>query len=293
MKVKSIKLSASIAAQFTANTETKAVVIDGVIYVALGDFSSLLGSGGTADAEDEEVPAKKEAPAKSVPSKKSAPAKKAAVEEEVEPEEIEEKAAPAKRKPAAKASKEEPAAPETPEEIETAIVGILGDLDNAEINDKKATDLIVALGDDVDVKAVRALVQGFQEDPKADMAEVAAEITALITGEEVEMAKPAKKATSKKAASKKDDDKEEETRPTKKTAKKAEPEEEAEPEAVEIDELEEGDEISVWFDSLEDWFPGTVKTKNKKGVLVLFEDGDEVIMDAEEHTEIVRYPEAD
>lgn len=280
MKVVTIKTSVNLVAQIAANVDHKVIVHEGRVYADLGDFTSLLGAQPVEDPEETSAaPVKTKAPA-------AAPAKRTPAK----PAEAEEPAAPAKpvRASRAKPAKEvaAPAGDKTAEEIESEVVGILGDLDQAEINDKKAGDLIIALGSDVsDTKAIRGLISEFVSDPSADMADVATAITAAVLGEapaeEAAPAKPAR-ATKSKAA-------------VKKVEPEPEPEEPAddnsEGTAVEIGDLEEGDEVAVWFESMEEWYTGKVlKVSKKSGTIVKYdEDQEEVVLDPEEHTEIIRY----
>lgn len=288
------------------NGEVEAIVSDGNVFVKMGDFSGILGADAVNDAvkgTSKSAPAKKEeaeeAPAQETkkPARKS-PAKKTAKVEEPEEEEAEEEdeepAKPAKKAPAKKsapAKKAEPAKESSNEELEESVFGILGDLDDATVNEKKAVDMLVALGEDVDKKAITKVIKEFQENAELDTEDVAKDLIAIISGEEAEEeeAPAPKKKTAAKAPAK-----------SKAPAKKVEePEdeeadedgEEDEGEEVTIKDLKEGDDIDVYFESLEDWFSGIVKKVARGKVTVEFEDGDVVVLNEEEHSAITRFAE--
>lgn len=282
------------------NGEVEAIVSDGNVFVKMGDFSGILGADAVNDAvkgTSKSAPAEKkeEAPAEETkkPARKS-PAKKTAKVEEPEEEEAEEEdeepAKPAKKAPAKKsasAKKEAPAKESSNEELEESVFGILGDLDDATVNEKKAVDMLVALGDDVDKKAITKVIKEFQENAELDTEDVAKNLIAIISGEEAEEeeAPAPKKKTAAKAPAKS-------KAPAKKVEEPEDEEEEGEEdegEDVTIKDLKEGDDVDVYFESLEDWFSGIVKKVARGKVTVEFEDGDVVVLNEEEHSAITRF----
>ena len=167
---------------------------------------------------------------------------------------------------------------ETASEENSELVGqvgeILEDFDAGKKNKKKAISAIVALGEDVDADAVTELVEGFEDDADADIDDVAKKIADVVSGVEVESAeeeedeKPAKKSP-------------------KKDSKKAPKEE-----LVDVDDLEVGDRVSVyWDDENKDWFDGKVKSIKKGKVVIAYDDDTEEPIDPEVHTKIKRLAE--
>ena len=94
---------------------------------------------------------------------------------------------------------------------------------------------------------------------------------------------PKKVAKPVKEDEEEEDEEEEEEEKPKKGAKK-----ESNAASVKVKELKVGDEVSVYWSNLDDWFQGEV-TKVKDGkAYVKYEDGDTEVIDPEIHTEIKR-----
>ena len=166
---------------------------------------------------------------------------------------------------------EETASEENSELVEQ-VGEILEDFDAGKKNKKKAISAIVALGEDVDADAVTELVEGFEDDADADIDDVAKKIADVIAGgaEEPE---------------------EEEEKPAKKSPKKGGKKESKE-ELVDVDDLEVGDRVSVyWDDENKDWFDGEVKSIKKGKVVIAYDDDTEEPIDPEVHTKIKRLAE--
>jgi len=155
------------------------------------------------------------------------------------------------------------------DELHNNVSEILEDFDGGKKNKKKTISALCALGDDVDKDAVTELVEEFEDDADADIDETADKIVAVINGEEPE---------------EDEDDDEEEKKPKKKGGKKSKEE------LVDVDDLEVGDRVSVWWDDdNKDWFDGEVKSISKKGkVVIAYDDDTEEPIDPEIHTKIKR-----
>ena len=179
---------------------------------------------------------------------------------------------PAPKKSAPKpAPQEEEAADEkvyTEDELIDNIADVLEDFDSGKKNKKKAVAAIIAFAeneDDVDATAVSEALSDFEDDEKASIDVMAEQIAKLLTK---------KKGKSTAAKSKK---------------KPAEPE----GEDVEIDDLEKGDLVAVYWDDEETkgWFNGKVSSIKKGIVKVKYDDGSEDDLDPEVHTKIRRLEE--
>jgi len=162
---------------------------------------------------------------------------------------------------------EKPADEDGGDELIDNIADVLEDFDGGKKNKKKAAAAIIALAeneDDVDADAVNEALTEFEDDEAANIDDVAESIAKLLT--------PKKSKTS--AKSKK---------------KPAEPE----GEDVEIDDLEKGDLVAVYWDDEETkgWFNGKVSSIKKGIVKVKYDDGSEDELDPEVHTKIRRLEE--
>lgn len=162
---------------------------------------------------------------------------------------------------------EKPADEDGGDELIDNIADVLEDFDGGKKNKKKAAAAIIALAeneDDVDADAVNEALTEFEDDEAANIDDVAESIAKLLT--------PKKSKTS--AKSKK---------------KPAEPE----GEDVEIDDLEKGDLVAVYWDDEETkgWFNGKVSSIKKGIVKVKYDDGSEDELDPEVHTKIRKLEE--
>lgn len=146
------------------------------------------------------------------------------------------------------------------------VADLLEDFDAGKKNKKKTIAAIVALGDDdVDEDKVTELVEHFEEDGDADLDETAKDIADVLNGK-VEK-KPAKKSS--KRSKKKDDE-----------------------DLVDVDDLEVGDRVSVWWDDdNQEWFDGEVKSIKKGKVTISYDDETEDVIDPDVHTKIKRLAE--
>lgn len=152
------------------------------------------------------------------------------------------------------------------DDLTDKVADLLEDFDAGKKNKKKTIAAIVALGDDdVDEDKVAELVGHFEEDADADLDETAKDIADVLNGE-VEK-KPAKKSP-KRGKKKEDED------------------------LVDVDDLEVGDRVSVWWDDdNQEWFDGEVKSIKKGKVTIAYDDDTEDVIDPEVHTKIKRLAE--
>ena len=170
--------------------------------------------------------------------------------------EAEEEEAP--KKPAAGKGKVSPIAEDVTEVLEK--------LDSGKFKEEEAVKALVKLGDDVDKKAVTKLVDKMMADSETPIADYVKQFVAAIEGGAAE--------------------EEEEPAPTRRGAKAAaEPKKEL---IKDFEDLEVDDKIEAYFDDLDDTFKGTVISVGRKGVMVLWEDGDKLELDEENNTTVYR-----
>lgn len=152
------------------------------------------------------------------------------------------------------------------DDLTDKVADLLEDFDAGKKNKKKTIAAIVALCDeDVDEDKVTELVDHFEEDADADLDETAKDIADVLNGK-VEK-NPAKKSP-KRGKKKEDED------------------------LVDVDDLEVGDRVSVWWDDdNQDWFDGEVKSIKKGKVTIAYDDDTEDVIDPEVHTKIKRLAE--
>lgn len=142
------------------------------------------------------------------------------------------------------------------------VADLLEDFDAGKKNKKKTISALCNLVDDVDEDKVTELVEKFEEDTEADLDEIADEIAKVLNGE------APKKTPKKGKKSKKDED------------------------LVDVDDLEVGDRVSVWWDDdNQEWFDGEVKSIKKGKVVIAYDDDTEEPIDPEVHTKIKRLAE--
>lgn len=152
----------------------------------------------------------------------------------------------------------------TEDSLVDEIATILEDFDGGKKNKKKTISSIVALGDDVDSDAVAELITEFEDDAEADIDEMATKLSDIVNGKKPK--KETKKAPAKKS-------------------KKTEA-------LVEIEDLEVGDRVSVyWADENEDWFDGKVESIKKGKVMIAYDDDTKEAIDPEVHTKIKKLAE--
>lgn len=307
-----IKPVATIVAQFAAGVEVECIQHEGKMFmpVIAGDFDTV-----DDGKKVEDSPAPKKSAPKSAPQEEEAADEKVYTEDELMDMDVKEltkilkndfKVNPddfdgkntnkklrnlildAQEKGGADDSSDEEAEDEKPapkkgkskdveEEVEDDgddelidnIADVLEDFDGGKKNKKKAAAAIIALAeneDDVDAEAVNEALSDFEDDENASIDVVAEQIAKLLT----------KKKGGKTSAAK-----------SKK--KPAEPE----GEDVEIDDLEKGDLVAVYWDDEETkgWFNGKVSSIKKGVVKVKYDDGSEDELDPEVHTKIRRLEE--
>ena len=301
MVIGKIKPSATLVAQFPAGVEVDAIQHEGRIFmpvVSMGEFAT---TEEPAPKKDEPAPSKPAAPASESKSAKTASSGKTYTEDElmemdtksllkmckemgIDPDATDGKNTNKKLRTLILSAQEEggdgddneeteETASEENSELVEQVGEILEDFDAGKKNKKKAISAIVALGEDVDADAVTELVEGFEDDADADIDDVAKKIADVIAGgaeepEEEEEEKPAKKSPKKGG--------------------KKEPKEEL----VDVDDLEVGDRVSVyWDDENKDWFDGEVKSIKKGKVVIAYDDDTEEPIDPEVHTKIKRLAE--
>ena len=306
MVIGKIKPSATLVAQFPAGVEVEAIQHEGRIFmpvVSMGEFAATGDDAPSAPARKSEpsAPAAK----KDAPAPKSEPATSAATkytEDElaemdtkdllkmckemgIDPDATDGKNTNKKLRTLILSAQEEGGDGDNNEETEetaseenSELVGqvgeILEDFDAGKKNKKKAISAIVALGEDVDADAVTELVEGFEDDADADIDDVAKKIADVIAG-----------------GAEEPEEEEEEEKPAKKSPKKGSKKESKE-ELVDVDDLEVGDRVSVyWNDENKDWFDGEVKSIKKGKVVIAYDDDTEEPIDPEVHTKIKRLAE--
>ncbi len=193
-------------------------------------------------------------------------------QEEVEEEEEEDDApAPTSRrakKEEVAEDEEEEEAPADEDDERATLIDIFTRYDAVDIDDKKCIKELITFG--YEKEDAQGILDDFNEDTEV---EIEAFVDALLSDEEEEEEDepaPAKKSSKK-----------EEDAPAPK-GKKA-----AKEKKVEIDELEVGDKVKVYFESEEEYYTGEVKSIDKKGnVTVDYDDNTTDVLDEEENTEI-------
>lgn len=160
--------------------------------------------------------------------------------------------------PAADDAEEDDAPAEEGSELLAKVGEILEDFDSGKMRRAKVITSLQALGTDgADMNSVEKYVIAFEEDTEASIDDIAAKITAALSGV---------KASSKK-----------------KPARSAKKEEKL----IDADDLEVGMKISVyWADENKDWFDGEVKSIKKGKITIAYEDGTEEVYDPAIHTKI-------
>lgn len=295
-----IKPIATIVAQFAAGVEVECIQHEGKMFmpVIAGDFDTV-----DDGKKIEDSPAPKKSAPKPAPQEEEAADEKVYTEDElmdmdvkeltkilkndfkINPDDFDGKNTnkklrnlildaeagdekPAPKKGKSKVEEEEETEDGSDDELIDNIADVLEDFDSGKKNKKKAVAAIIAFAeneDDVDATAVSEALSDFEDDEKASIDVMAEQIAKLLTK---------KKGKSTAAKSKK---------------KPAEPE----GEDVEIDDLEKGDLVAVYWDDEETkgWFNGKVSSIKKGIVKVKYDDGSEDDLDPEVHTKIRRLEE--
>ena len=278
MVIGKIKPSATLVAQFPAGVEVDAIQHEGRIFmpvVSMGEFATT--EEPAPAKKDEPAPSKPAAPASDGKPAKTASSGKTYTEDElmemdtksllkmckemgIDPDATDGKNTNKKLRTLILSAQEEggdgddneETASEENSELVEQVGEILEDFDAGKKNKKKAISAIVALGEDVDTDAVTELVEGFEDDADADIDDVAKKIADVIAGGA----------------------------------------EESKEELVDVDDLEVGDRVSVyWDDENKDWFDGEVKSIKKGKVVIAYDDDTEEPIDPEVHTKIKRLAE--
>ena len=303
MKIGKIKPAATLVAQFAAGVEVDAIQHEGKMFlpvVGMGDFEAT--GGKVEDDSVEEVPAKK--PAKKTSAKETKSEETEEIHEytedelmemspkeltnilkkefEIDPNDYDGKNTNKKLRGLILDAQEKILSDDADEDTEDddskggasdelteKVASILEDFDSGAKNKKKTIASICKLSDDADEDAVADLVDKFEEDADADLDKMATKIVASFGG----------------AAEKDDDDEDEEEKPSEKSPKSKKKKENL----VDVDDLEVGDRVSVWWDDdNQEWFDGEVKSIKKGKVTIAYDDDTEEVIDPEVHTKIKR-----
>lgn len=152
------------------------------------------------------------------------------------------------------------------DDLTDKVADLLEDFDAGKKNKKKTIAAIVALvDDDVDEDKVTELVEHFEEDGDADIDVTAENIADILNGK---VEKKSAKKSPKRGKKKEDED------------------------LVDVDDLEVGDRVSVWWDDdNQEWYDGEVKSIKKGKVTISYDDDTEEVIDPEVHTKIKRLAE--
>lgn len=146
------------------------------------------------------------------------------------------------------------------------VADLLEDFDSGTKSKKKVIASICGLVDDADEDAVADLVDKFEDNADADIDEMAEKIAKALDGETSD-----------------DEEEEEEKKPSKKSTPKKSKKEKL----VDVDDLEVGDKVSVWWDDdNQEWFDGEVSSIKKGKVTIAYDDDTEEVIDPEVHTKI-------
>lgn len=277
-----IKPVATIVAQFAAGVEVECIQHEGKMFmpVIAGDFDTV-----DDGKKIEDSPAPKKSAPKPAPQEEEAADEKVYTEDElmdmdvkeltkilkndfkINPDDFDGKNTNKKLRNLILDAQEK-GGDNSDDELIDNIADVLEDFDSGKKNKKKAVAAIIAFAeneDDVDATAVSEALSDFEDDEKASIDVMAEQIAKLLTK---------KKGKSTAAKSEK---------------KPAEPE----GEDVEIDDLEKGDLVAVYWDDEETkgWFNGKVSSIKKGIVKVKYDDGSEDDLDPEVHTKIRRLEE--
>jgi hypothetical protein len=188
-------------------------------------------------------------------------------EEEEETEEVEETESDEDEDDEDEDDEEE--AEEDEDTVESQVTAVMSKLDEGKITDAAALKKLTEIADVTkEQKAnIKSLIEKFGKNDKITVAKVTKDITRVLeeAAEEVE-----------------EEEEEVEEAPKAKKKAKAEPKEEL----VDASDLSVGDEVSVYWTKLKDWFNGKVSKVSKGVVTVKYEDGASEIIDAKQHTKI-------
>lgn len=299
MKIGKIKPAATLVAQFAAGVEVEAIQHEGKMFlpvVGMGSFE-------TTEAPEEKSSSKplKEAPTKSKETSSKEETREYTEDElmemsvkdltnilkndfDVDPNDYDGKNTNKKlrglildaqdgKSDSTKSEDEDDddSSKEESDDLTEKVAEILEDFDSGTKNKKKTLATICKLVDDADKDAVTDLVDKFEDDADADIDKVAAKIARVLDGD----------------SEKEDDadDEEEEEKPSKKSPKSKKKKEDL----VDVDDLEVGDRVSVWWDDdNQEWFDGEVKSIKKGKVTIAYDDDTEEVIDPEVHTKIKR-----
>ncbi len=137
----------------------------------------------------------------------------------------------------------------------SGIAEIFSSLDATDIEEDEAIEKLVELG--ITKKLATKKVTAFMEDASLDIEEIVAELEESLDGADAPAEKPEPKAKGKKET------------------------------PVEIEDLEIGDKVKVYWEDEEDYFTGEVTAINRKGVSVTYDsDGQACVLDSKVNTEI-------
>lgn len=288
MVIGKIRPSATIVAQFAAGVEVEAIQREGKLYlpvVAMGDFSVKDSTPEEKPKAEKPVEEREEKPKAEKPEKEETASSKLydkdglmdmeqselmrICKEEfgINPSDFEGKNTNKKlrdlildaQKNGGKKA-QEPAEDKPENGLINEVSDILEDFDAGKKSKKKVISTLCGLGDDVDTDVITELVEKFESDSDVSIDDIAEKLTAAINGE-----KPAKGRAAKKG---KDEN------------------------LVNVDDLEVGDRVSVWWDDdNKEWFDGEVTAIRKGKVMVSYDDGTKEYIDPEIHTKVKRLAE--
>lgn len=306
MKIGKIKPAATLVAQFAAGVEVAAIQHEGKMFlpvVGMGDFEST--GGEDEDDSPDEVLTKK--PAKKFPAKETTSEAQEDEETrdyteeelmemstkeltnilkkdfEIDPNDYEGKNTNKKLRglildaqaDGGNSDNDEAVSNDeetTSDDLTDKVAELLEDFDSGAKNKKKTIAAICKLTDDADEDAVAELVDKFEDDADADLDKMAAKIAKALGGSEDNASD--------------DEEEEEEEKPKKKSPKSKKTKKEN---LVDVDDLEVGDRVSVWWDDdNQEWFDGEVSSIKKGKVTIAYDDDTEEAIDPEVHTKIKR-----
>ena len=159
-------------------------------------------------------------------------------------------------KPAKKGNEKEVAGKGS--KLDKQVTEVVTGLDEGDLTEAKAVAKLLDLNEDADKKELKKVVAEFMDDPEAPKPKFVKRIVAILEGEEPE----------------------EDEKPAKGKGK------EKEEVLTDAEDLEEDQEVSIYWSTDKKWYSGTVKKVSKKGILISYEDGEDEYIDEDVHTKI-------
>ena len=303
MQIGKIKPVATIVAQFAAGVEVEAIQHEGKLFLpvtTMGDFASKESAPEVEDdVEETEKPSKKSAASSAIKVYSEdelmemdvKEMKKILKELGIDPDDFDGKNTNKKlrkliidaqagsetsddeddddEKPAKKsktAKKDDSEDDDDDDDVIDKVADILDEYDGGKINTKKATTKLTSLLS-APAEKVSKLLDAFDDDDDVDIDTWAKKFV-------------------KKFATVEDDDDDEDEKSSKK--KKAGKKDKSSKNLVEIEDLQKGDRVNVYWADKEnmDWYKGTVKSVKGDKVTIAYDDDTEDVLDPEVNTEI-------